>query len=342
MRNKLNYAKLPIDKRIQMAEQLYIRYPRLVDIMNKISHCHEYSKHSIEPVCLFIKGPSGTGKSSMYEQFEQKYPRRQTEDGAIVPVLAAGIPIPATIKNLATRLLKKLGDPAADKGTTYNQTLRLNQLVKDCRVELIILDEFQHFIDRDSDKVMQTISDWLKTLINDTRLPMVVIGMPHADEVLDANAQLRRRFSARVELKPFSWKISEHRLEFRAFLKVLDENLPLIERSNLADEALAFRFYCASKGIIGYVMKIARRATGLALQESRERLTLDLLKRAYEDEVVEESVNNGSANRNPFDDSVDVSKFGLPDEDLSPERVKGGRGRATKKYRPSASDVFRR
>lgn len=244
-----------VDKRLLMTEQIYISYPRLEELLGKVARCHQLSKYAAEPECLFIKGPTGTGKTTLYRRYEHKHPRVETDDGTVVPVLSATIPVPATVKSLVTKLLVNLGDPAAQRGTTDSRTLRLHTLMKNCGVELIILDEFQHFIDRDSQRVLQNVSDWLKNLLNETNVPMILIGMPHADQVLEANPQLRRRFCARESLEPFGWEPIARRHDFRRFLKVLDSKLPFAESSHLADHAMALRFYYASDG--------ARYSTGL-------------------------------------------------------------------------------
>jgi len=55
-----------------------------------------------------------------------------------------------------------------------------------CKVELLILDEFQHFQDRDSLKVLKTASDWLKLLMDENGVPIVLAGLPYSHTVLDA------------------------------------------------------------------------------------------------------------------------------------------------------------
>jgi hypothetical protein len=264
--------------------------------MKQIAHCHEYSKVSAEPEGLLITGSTGAGKTTGYKRYELKFPRRETKDGTKVPVLSAAIPVPATVKSLATKLLLKLGDPAADRGTVVNQTLRLQKLVKACGTELVILDEFQHFIDRDSRKILETVSDWLKELLNETRIPVVLIGLPSSVQVLDANEQLRRRFGLKLSIDPFGWDTPEQRTEFRKFLRVIDDKLPLTERANLADEEMAYRFFCASEGVIAYVMKIVRAATCLAIDRSARTLTLEILAETYEERLG----TNGPAKKNPF------------------------------------------
>src|SRR6267154_5586550 len=133
------------------------------------------------------------------------YPRKFTEEKTIVPVLYAQVPVPATCKNLVTSLLNAIGDPAAEKGTMISQTFRLRRYIEVCEVELLILDEFQHFQDRDSLKVLKTVSDWLKVLMDETGVPIVLAGLPYSHTILDAenNEQLRRRFALRIELESF-------------------------------------------------------------------------------------------------------------------------------------------
>lgn len=280
-----DYSKMSRQERLRLAEHIYISYPRLNALLQKIEYCHQYSKLAAEPKCMLITGEAGVGKTTLFSRYQQKFPRYETKDGIFVPVLSAIIEVPATIKNLATALLTNLGDPEAERGTSVTMTLRARRLLEACGVELIIFDEFQHFIDRDSKKILMTVSDWLKNFLNETKKPMVLIGMPNSAEILDANKQLRRRFAMRESLEPFKWDTSEHQREFRQFLQILDKRIPLMERSYLADEWMAFRFYNASNGLVSSVMKIATRAIALALEESSEKLTLETLAQAYEDEL---------------------------------------------------------
>lgn len=286
-RTTVNYTRMTKLERCALAEKIFIIYPRLQKLMDKMEHCLHYSKIAAEPECMFIGGPAGAGKTTLQDYFLQKYPRSYTDDGVVAPVLCARVPNKATDKNLVTELLAKLGDPESRRGSSYNQTTRLRKCMKDCEVWLVILDEFQHFVDKDSKKVLKTVSDWLKNLIDQTEKPMILIGMPYADQILDAvgNEQLQRRFAVRERLDPFSWLTDEQQKEFRAFLKAVDNQLPLMEASHLSDPTMAFRCYCATNGVIGKVMKIVRRATELALEQADERLSLNLLATAYDDRL---------------------------------------------------------
>jgi type II secretory pathway predicted ATPase ExeA len=290
--------EMSIAQRQELVERVYVRFPKLVYLYAKIKHCLEYSKISAEPECMVIKGPLGSGKTTLIRAFARDYPRQVTEERTIVPVLSLRVPIPASVKSLVEAMLFAFGDKAYNKGTTTRQTIRLRGYIEDCETKLIVFDEFQHFMDRDSLKVLKTLSDWLKNLIDDTRKPIIMVGMPSCDAVLDEpqNEQLRRRFSARECLAPFDWSNKEQRDELRKFLQLLDEKLPLLECSHLSGFNMAYSIYTATGGTIAYIMKLVRRATILALDDEAERLDHDHLAQAYEELLA----TNNPTEENPF------------------------------------------
>ncbi len=202
-----------------------------------------------------------------------------------MPVVTAAIPVPATAKSLATRLLVALGDPLAERGTTVQQTLRVARLLKEYRVELLILDEFQHFIDRDSNHILLTVANWLKDLINESQVPLVLTGMPYSEVILQANAQLERRFQQRLRLAPFGWDTAEQQIELQTFLQHVDAALPFTEVTHLSDTEMARRIYCATAGVTGAVMKLVRRAAVLAVTRGATRVSQALLAEAYDERL---------------------------------------------------------
>lgn len=264
----------------RLTEKIFIHHPRMRQVQRMMERCRSWSLGAQEPYCLLVIGPTGVGKTTLIEDYLKSNPRADTSEATTIPVLDAIIPAPATMKAMAVELLTKLGDPMAQRGTLNQQTWRLRKLLQACGVQLIILDEFNHFIDRDNETVLRTVADWLKVLIDTTGIPVVLVGTPNSRSVLDANEQLRRRFGTQERLEPFTWE-GDGRDHFRRFLKEVDERLPLPERSGLDGSDLAFRFFCASAGTVAPVMVILRKATHLALDAGMSRLELPLLARAY-------------------------------------------------------------
>lgn len=339
MSNRRNkYSKMTKLERCRLAECIFVEYPRLTKLVRQIEHCHQYSEVAAEPECMFIGGPPGAGKTTLQNHYLLRFPNVDHDGGVEVPVLCGRVPNKATDKNLVTELLIRIGDPAAERGSAYNQTSRLKRFIKACGVKLIILDEFQHFVDKDSSKVLKTVSDWLKNLIDEAGVPIILIGMPYAVQILDApgNEQLQRRFAVRANLDPFGWGTKDERNEFRAFLKAVDDQLPLTETSYLFDPLMAFRFYCATNGRIGKIMKIVRRATELALDRGMESLPIEVLSEAYDDRLRPDHAGRV----NPF--TVDKAELKIKPFEEYVHDFRATNGRSKPKGKPEkASDVLK-
>jgi type II secretory pathway predicted ATPase ExeA len=303
--DRKEYAQMAIEDRIKKVECIDINFPRNEAALEAIEQCHQHAKVSGEAEGLLIQGETGAGKTTLYRRYIRDYPHEINEDGTIARVLYATVPVPATVKSLVTKLLSAIGDPAAERGSQVSQTNRLKRYLAACGTELIILDEFQHFQDRDSRKILKTVSDWLKVLMDETGVPVLLVGMPYSHTILDSegNEQLQRRFATRINLDPFGYVTSEERTAFRKFLKAIDNKLPLAEPSNLADPDIALCFSEATDGVVAHVMKLVRRATVIALESGMERLTLEMLALAYEQRLAA----NDPSKPNPFVDVVKIN-----------------------------------
>jgi len=280
-------------------EGIRVAYPRWQRIVEEIGRCQEWGPLAAEPPCLLLVGPTGAGKSTLVGSYARAYPPVLTEAGVTYPVVRATIPSPATIKALAIALLAALGDPRATSGTVGAMTYRLTHYFRDCQVELLILDEVQHFRDRDNRRVLENASNWLKTLIKETGVACVLVGLQgEAEEVMRLNPQLARLFGEPHVLLPFAWeeRRPETVREFVAFLALVEEALPLAERPALAALPMARRLHTASGGVMAYLMELLRGATYLALAEGRATLDREVLERAFAQRLA--SLRRGTAN--PF------------------------------------------
>ncbi len=260
-----------------------VRHVGFEKALKEISRCHRMGRYRLdEPNCLLITGESGCGKSTLRRTYVNQYPRREMEDRTLIPVLHLELPSQPTVKNVAERLLIQLGDPFAEKGSAEGKTARIVTLLKECGVELVILDEFQHFVDRSSEKVEYKVADWLKSVINDSKVPFVLMGLPRCHRILEVNEQLRRRFLPRVSLHRFRMDIQEERRQFFNVLKNLEKSLPLQFPSALCEKTIIPRIYYATHGVIDHTMKLISESLNIALSEQRPTIDQEILRRAFE------------------------------------------------------------
>src|SRR5574341_1371830 len=229
-------------ERLAYVESIRIWYPRMTHIFEAIRASHALNRYSAEPQCLMVVGPTGVGKSTLLNSYAALYPREILAETTRLPVLQVTVPAKATIRNFIIRLLVGVGDPLADRGTIGSMELRLVGLLRDCGMEVLMVDDLQHFVDRDSERVLHDVSNWLKNLVKETHIACVIAGLPEAEQVLSANPQLGRLFGDPHLLHPFGWETEqpESIQEFRMFLQTLEGLLPLPEASHLAQMETAW------------------------------------------------------------------------------------------------------
>ncbi|QDU92329.1 TniB family NTP-binding protein [Lignipirellula cremea] len=296
------WRDMPAAERIQRANNLIVLHPRFRDAVELLRRCHESARTASEPACGALLGASGVGKTSVISHYHKLHPAAETETATCQPVLRVTLQPDARPKGIAADLLLALGDPAWSSGTVQTLTNRAVKLLQRCRVELIVFDEFHHLFDMDRAKVMTKAAQWLKVLIVNTSIPIVVCGMPEAEHVLRAE-HTERRFKERLRLHCFTWRTPAGRREFCGMLKRLDQTLPLAEESQLADPDLAGRFYLACRGVPDYLMTLVRGGVAEALGRRSERIELPDLARVFEAKLAQQRVL--AEQPNPFIGQLD-------------------------------------
>lgn len=301
-----------VENKVMFFRSNLVRHLRFQKAFKEISRCHRMGRYRFdEPGCLLITGESGCGKSTLRKEYASQFPRFEMEDRTAIPVLHLELPSQPTVKNVAERILIELGDPFAEKGSAEGKTARIIKLMEGCRVELVILDEFQHFVDRSSDKVEYKVADWLKSIINASKVPFVLMGLPRCQRILEVNEQLRRRFPSRVELHRFRIDRKNDRQQFVGVLKTLEKTLPIQKPSALTDKNVIPRIYFATHGIIDHTMRLVAESLSIALSESRDTIDQEVLRIAFERAVWEGARDKDNPFHPAFEDRH-LNKVGEP------------------------------
>lgn len=279
-------------------DQILVEHTPFVAAKTRLIQHYVASRTCAEPVCLAIIGESRSGKSRVLDHVTLQYPAERRDEGMYIPILTISTPSKPTVKGLAEKLLLALGDPLWNRRASENEkTERLIVLLKQVGTTMIIIDEFQHFYDKGSHKIQHHVADWLKTLVDRARIALVVAGLPSCIAVISQNEQLSGRFTGAIRMPRFDWLDERERDEFKSILEAFQDMLPEYEFPDLASDEMAFRFYCATGGLVGYIAKILRQAIWDALFENRSVIGLEHLEKAYNEAVWQRSSLNSI---NPF------------------------------------------
>jgi hypothetical protein len=198
-----------------------------------------------------------------------------------MPVAMITTPSKPTVKGLTELLLDELGDPASARGTEQSQTKTIKKLIKQMKTKTILFDEFQHFVSKKTGKVDAEVADWFKVLLHDTKLSIVVAGLPRCEAVFNlSEGQLDGRFEAPVRIPRFSWEKENSRMEFFGVLKKFEEAMKVFfDFPSFTTSEMAFRFYVASGGLIGYLVNLLNSIVWNAIDENRKVIELSHMRR---------------------------------------------------------------
>ncbi len=229
-----------------------------------------------EPVCFALLGPSGSGKSRVLDYVYQRHQPSRGPDGLHIPIIRVSVPSKPTIKGLGDLILKDI-DKSDERRYTENElTRRIQVLMRNCGTVLLMLDEFQHFYDKHGHVVWHHVADWLKVLVDNVRCVLVVAGLPECSAVIEQNEQLARRFRAPIRLPRFSWQNDAERDEFIAcletFYEVISEHCGV---PRFHEEPWAFRCYCATGGLIGYLKNLLSELLVHSVIQKKTKLDME-------------------------------------------------------------------
>ncbi|MFZ3577882.1 TniB family NTP-binding protein [Virgibacillus sp. DJP39] len=290
------YEDMTKAQKLKQLKDFKIIHPEFKKALKMIKDCHESSKVAADPKSVLITGDSGAGKTTIYHYYADRFDQIiHGESLTTKRILHASIPSPGSTKFVVEQLLEQMGDFRFDSGTLNNKTHRLTRYIEENGVELIMLDEFQHFL-KPSKKSVYDTADWFKSLINKTNVPVVLFGLKESETVLSTNEQLSRRFKRRIKLEHFGFNTKKEKSAFRALLREIDRNLPFKQDSNLDSEDFSERFYYASNGLMDTITSLIREASSFAIEENADSLELKHLAWAFS--------LDGHANRgkdNPFE-----------------------------------------
>ena len=253
--------------------EVIVSHPEYAEAMECILRGVEATKMRGEPASVLLTGEPGTGKSTVAKMAlthfgEERIVETDTGTTRIIPTIRCSLPAGATIKSLTVSMLQALGSNS-ENGNISTLFKRLVTLLKTCQTEIIVLDEFDNLLRKGADRTREQVCDWVRTLLNEALIPVVIVGIPTCEEIVNDHPQLSRRYPYRHTMSHFTYSALDPASTFSKTLRALSA---AIKRIGGFDDCIMLNtdqplkaMYLATGGNMNGMRQILNDAFRLAL-----------------------------------------------------------------------------
>ncbi|WP_288944880.1 TniB family NTP-binding protein [uncultured Marinobacter sp.] len=275
------------------------QHDRFVEARDDIRRTHAMS--GVEGIGMLLMGIPGLGKSSILESYIKKH-RQGREDLESLerskePIILVSVPAEPTLKTLIQEILLASGFEGSINGTVGELKQKLNELIRQRGVELLIFDEFQHFLRDQAKSNTRGVVNHIKLMMDKHKLAVVMAGTPAGYRSIAQHDELYQRFAQRqTRLTPFQIDSKENLHAFGSYLRAVTKFLQLqgVEIIPLANKEMMLRVYVATKGIPRLIAGLIKAA--LESLEQGKTITQQDLANGFS----KTSMNPELKNFNPF------------------------------------------
>ena len=253
---------------------------KVIEALSSIKNVHQMS--GVQGSGMLLLGNPGLGKSTILKKY-YKANIKIVEDDHLTTINIIKISIPAkpTIKSVIISILEKANHPVLT-GTESQLTLRLNKIIKNQKVELLMFDEFQHLLREQAHISTHNVLNFIKTIMDENKIAIVMAGITSAKKIFSNYDELYQRFSYEiVHLYAYSLNSAYNIQNLRKYLNALHKILADlgIKIIPLNSDEIIQRIFLATDGIPRYIARLYYRI--LLISDLNNTITIDDFKKAY-------------------------------------------------------------
>jgi len=276
-----------LEERNRHLLKTFIVHPLVFALIEAIEERIEKVEEGANPAGILILAPSGGGKTRFCEFLGTRYTPERLENRTKFRFIAIETPQPCTPLEVANAILSELGDPFCEGRITKVQCKRARLMLVAARTIILAVDNAHDIVERTGPKGVQKVGNYLRLLIDKCNLVVLLLGLPEAAFVVDANPQLKRRVPGRSLLSDYDITKPDGLAKFLRLQHELDDVLPLAKKSGLGKGQMGKGLAYASDGKFAHLVNLLTRAMAHAVKENREVIALSDLSRAYKDYFLE-------------------------------------------------------
>ncbi|MDP3456641.1 TniB family NTP-binding protein [Methyloversatilis sp.] len=288
---------------------VFYQHDKVLECISAFNDVLRYNDGRREPSSLAISGRAGTGKTTLCSHLLAPFKAEVFEEPEgirkVIPAFYQAVPGVATIKDLAQKLLIRL-EVSDLSGNRTQLTERLIQNLKTCKTRFYILDEFQHLVDPRKEKTHATVRNWVKDLMNESMVPIILVGTADLLTLLEGDEQLERRFRRSCSLSEFALN-DDFRKVIIFFTKRLNEHCSLKAADVIKKSLFTEQMYAATGGNMSATKDLFVESADQALTKGDTELSDAHFREAYRRIRISSALAPEGVN--PF--SQDADRLGL-------------------------------
>lgn len=276
-------TNLSNDDRLSNFSRFVYVHPIYKEALEVVKKAISQTGGTDEYMSALLTGLTGTGKTTIIKTLMRSYAVNsdsvQREDSIIkqVPAYHCVVPADASIRSLAIEMLKHL-DSADTDGSAAVLSKRVSRLIKTCETKVIFLDEFQHLLTKGARNSKGSVTDWVKTLTEETGVPVILSGMPDCEEIIDQDPQLSGRYPYRPKLTNIHYAKNNNLYlskVIEALINGCKEYANINSMPQLSQPPLLTAIYIATGGNMRSIRHMFTNALDNALTNERDDIILE-------------------------------------------------------------------
>jgi type II secretory pathway predicted ATPase ExeA len=224
------------------------------------------------PPCMLVVGPAFSGKTSIAEHFVSMHPPDLSPDNetTVAPVVMIDAPPKPDLSDFYSRILDKLMAPYKPTASSHEKYAQVKRLFRELGVRMLIVDEIHHLIAGSLNR-QREFRNAIKSLSNETKVSLVVLGIEEARAAIYSDEQFSSRFI------PYELPMWSNNKAFSRLLRTMERRTPLGKPSNLGSPDMANIIYSKSESNLGDIFDLVKEASVMAIRNGSECITRELL-----------------------------------------------------------------
>ncbi len=266
-----------------------------------------------------VMGPTRVGKTSICEAICEAHKPVISDDETRMSVLFVSVGGTPTVRGFFDDILEAMGVPSRPRDTIGVVKRRVRTFLERFKVEILILDEFQH-LKHTRGLHQEGVCDTIKSIMNEGR-SIIAMGNEDIEEVIGYDPQLMGRRILDLQLYPFCDPANPRFLEadgdtarqvefdeYNGILKHFSESLGCTDTGYILKLDVARELLRITTGLYGKTFDLVRHAARFEKRRGSAAITHDGLMHAQRRMLREATKKKDSG----FEALLNEAKGGAP------------------------------